>query len=158
MRSDTQRRKLRRQAGTVLLFGLAASLAHAAPPRWSVPRDARIEHLEAGMQKGFEDNYMKEHCGDFTLTAEETLTYLRSATTITEQEVHDRVDWLPCVVRGTLVSGKGTQRKEVPFEISATLAAHVFEPGKPLAYLFCEGACEAKMNAIIEKHLRQEQK
>ncbi|NBD12002.1 hypothetical protein [Corallococcus silvisoli] len=40
-------------------------------------------------------------------------------------------------------------------DISATPAAHLFEPGKPVAYLLREGACAATMNALIEKHVKQ---
>lgn len=158
MRQKPQGMKLRRGAGMAVLIGLASTIAQAAPPRWSVPRDARIEHLEARMEEGTENSTDQEHCGDFTLTAEETLTYLRSATPIPEEEVHDRVDWVGCVVRGTLVAGKGKQRKEVTFTISATLAARLHDPVNGLRYLVCEGACESKMNAIIEKHARQEKK
>ncbi|RKH39665.1 hypothetical protein D7X12_22985 [Corallococcus sicarius] len=136
-----------------MLLGLAASLSQAAAPQWSVPRDARIEKLEARMEEGYENNYMKEHCGYFTLTAEETLVYLRSAQPLPTEQVHDRLDWVQCIVQGTLVSGKGKHRKEVRFEISASLAAHIYEPGKPVAYLICEGTCEERMNKIIEKHV-----
>ncbi|NOK34584.1 hypothetical protein HMI49_15390 [Corallococcus exercitus] len=150
--------KLRRWAGMAVLMGLAASLAQAAPPRWTVPANARIEHLTAGMEEGTEHSTDKEHCGSFKLSAEETLTYLRSATPVPEADVHDRVEWVGCVVRGTLVSGKGKQRKEVTFVISATLAARLHDPVNGLRYLVCEGACEAKMNAIEEKHSGQEPK
>lgn len=152
MRNDTHGRNHAWRTGAVLL-GLAASLAQAAAPEWSVPRDARIEKLEARIEEGHENDYMKEHCDYFTLTAEETLVYLRSAQPLPMEEVHERVDWTPCIVRGTLVSGKGKRRKEVRFDISATLAAHIYEPGKPLAYLVCEGTCEERMNKIIEKHV-----
>ncbi|MBZ4371150.1 hypothetical protein [Corallococcus sp. AS-1-6] len=141
--------KLRCWAGMAVLM---PTLAQAAPPRWTVPANARIEHLTAGMEEGTENSTDKEHCGDFTLSAEETLTYLRSATPIPEEEVHDRVDWVGCIVRGTLVSGRGQQRKEVTFVISATLAARLHDPVNGLRYLVCEGACEAKMNALIQKH------
>ena len=138
-----------------VLAGLAATLAQAEPPRWTVPANARIEKLTAGMEEGTGNSTDKEHCGDFTLSAEETLTYLRSAAPVAEAEVHDRVDWASCVVRGTLVSGMGKQRKETTFVISATLAARVHDPVNGLRYLVCEGACETKMNALIEKHLPQ---
>ncbi|RKG75511.1 hypothetical protein D7W79_20180 [Corallococcus exercitus] len=141
-----------------VLAGLAATLAQAEPPRWSVPANARIEHLSAGMEEGAENSTDKEHCGYFKLSAEEALTYLRSATPIAEQEVHDRVDWASCVVRGTLVSGKGKQRKEVTFVISATLAARLHDPVNGLRYLVCEGACETKINALVEKYIGQEPK
>ncbi|RKH39520.1 hypothetical protein D7X55_27555 [Corallococcus sp. AB049A] len=137
-----------------VLIGLVGTLAQAAPPRWSVPRDARIEHLEARMAEGPD----RDHCGDFTLSAEETLTYLRLATLIPDVEVHGRVEWVGCVVQGTLVSGKGKQRKEVKFEISATLAARLDAPVNGMRYLVCEGACDAKMTALYEKRARQEQK
>ncbi|RKH07440.1 hypothetical protein D7V97_21300 [Corallococcus sp. CA053C] len=138
-----------------MLLALTAPLALGATPTpaptWSVPADARIEHVEAGMQKGQEDNYMKEHCGDFTLSAEETLIYLRSAKVLPEAQVHDAFDWLPCVVRGTLVSGK-KPRKVVGFEISALFTAHIYEEGKPTTYLVCEGACATRMEKILVSH------
>ncbi|WP_147450152.1 hypothetical protein [Corallococcus carmarthensis] len=157
MRRNPQGMKLRRWTGMAVLAGLAATLAQAEPPRWTVPANARIEHLTAGIEDGSHSTD-KEHCGYFKLSAEEALTYLRSATPIPEEEVHDRVEWAGCVVQGTLVSGKGKQRKEVTFVISATLAARLHDPVSGLRYLVCEGACAAKMNAIIEKYIRQEPK
>ncbi|WP_434299951.1 hypothetical protein [Corallococcus exiguus] len=155
MRHTPQGMKLRRWAGMAVLMGLVPTLAQAAPSRWTVPANARIEHLTAGMEDGAHRTD-KEHCGYFKLSAEETLTYLRSATPIPDEDVHDRVDWAGCIVRGTLVSGKGTQRKEVTFVISVTLAARLYDPVNGLRYLVCEGACAAKMNALIEKYIWEE--
>ncbi|MCY1047264.1 hypothetical protein OV208_38560 [Corallococcus sp. bb12-1] len=152
MRTHIHGRRSWRWVGALLL-GLVAPTTLAAEPTWKVPRDARIENLEALIQPGSENNEdVKAMCGGFTLTAEEVLIYLRGARTFSTEQEHEKGSWFPCVVRGSLVSGKKKQRKAVTFTISAILTARIEEPGKPTVELICEGACEERMTKIILKH------
>jgi hypothetical protein len=134
-----------------VLLVLAAPLVHAGAPRWTVPRDARIENLEARPEKGREEEAVRQHCDDFKLTPEQALFFLRSATWVSLMDAHHRVDWAPCIVSGTLVSGTAKKKRTVEFKISASYAALLSEDGKALGYLVCEGACETKLTALLEK-------
>jgi hypothetical protein len=103
-----------------------------------MPKEAQIERVEVGVQRGFEQHKDVNDCRDFALTEQQIRSFLANARVITRMEEHDQFDWAPCVVRGTLKWRKGQAR----FEISATLVGSVFFEGAREVRLGCDERCE----------------
>jgi hypothetical protein len=60
-------------------------------------------------------------CGDFALTAAQARYFLARAVVVTDRQLHDGWDVLPCYVRGTARSSTGVWRWEIRAGGTATL-------------------------------------
>ena len=60
-------------------------------------------------------------CGDFALTAAQARYFLARAVVVTDRQLHDGWDVLPCYVRGTARSSAGVWRWEIRAGGTATL-------------------------------------
>jgi hypothetical protein len=125
--------------------GLAALVTSSTPGTqerrgeiWSLPADARVTEVRPEVRKGYEGDSIVPMCGDFSLTERQVRTFLRHARTITERQLHDHYDWLPCVVAAKLESSHEAAR----VEISATLVAYVNLADGRRYVLACDGECE----------------
>ena len=60
-------------------------------------------------------------CGDFALTAAQARYFLARSVVVTDRQLHDGWDVLPCYVRGTARSSAGVWRWEIRAGGTATL-------------------------------------
>ncbi|MFL6696750.1 MAG: hypothetical protein ACJ8GJ_06250 [Vitreoscilla sp.] len=60
-------------------------------------------------------------CGDFALTAAQARYFLARSVVVTERQLHDGWDVVPCYVRGTARSSSGVWRWEIRAGGTATL-------------------------------------
>lgn len=112
-----------------------------ADERWSMPARARIEHVRTGIQKGSEGDPVAKFCSDFRLSEQQLRTFLQRSKTITQRQLHDEFNWLPCVVTAQI----RWDGHLAMVEISATLVGTVDVNDGPEYVLACDGECEKKV-------------
>lgn len=127
--NDGLRRGLATIFGCLILIGCAATPPSAASSHVSL-EDVRVTARGADTQGAF--------CADFALDATQAREFLSAARILSERELHDNFDFLPCYVRGT---GK---RNGVPvlWEIRAGGTATVRAEGQAAVLLGCKDCAQ----------------
>lgn len=111
--------------------------ADAAPPRWAMPRGARLVDIQAGVRERDRDDKMAPACAGFSLDEAQVRTFFRLARVISARELHDRHDQAPCVVTGKVVS----DGSEAEWEISAAMVGWVKPAKGDETILACDARC-----------------
>src|SRR5690349_20610355 len=83
----------------LLLFG-AATMSHAVPSKFSLPRNAEIKILKSGRDDSTETWAVCER--DFKLSNKKIRGIFKTYSELTDRELHDDYIWAPCYIEGII--------------------------------------------------------
>ena len=96
--------------------------------------DYKIEGVKEGISQGHEKHPDAKHCGKFKMTEKEIRKFFAKSKDITPREKHDKYDWNPCQVTGTIVNGK----EKADFIIYGSKIAELKYPDGKKQWLGCK--------------------
>lgn len=100
----------------IILLTLGLAGCSAVAPTKPAAVVSKIQVQQVGVDLG------GEFCKNFTLNNEQVAQFFKQAQEVTFKELHDRYDYLPCFVKGTLE----THSQECEFSIRAGATAEVW--------------------------------